>query len=269
MKSFWVHLAYDSRSALRDSGRLLLFHLFPLAFFGLCGGFMATANPYFRQAMLPGMVLFAVMSATLLAAPSALVQARENGVFRSFRVNGVPSVSILSIPVIGTALHVALAATVISVAGAWLFGGRVPASMAGFAAAALLSYATHAGVGVLIGVVADRDSSAILAAQFVFVPSILLGGMMVPERILSAVVQRVALLLPATHCMRAFAWLGGMGDGPAPWSSLTVLGSSTVLSFALAGALFEWDARANRPSRRRYAAILATVPYAVAALIGA
>lgn len=266
MKAFLVHLEYDARGALRDRGRLLMVHLFPLAFFFLCGAFMTALNPFFRAAMLPGMALFAMMSATLLAAPSALVQARESGVFRSFRVNGVPSSSVLSVPVIGTAPHVAVAIVVICVAGAGVFGGRVPASLAGFAAAALLSYATLAGIGSLIGVAADRDSTAILAAQFVFVPSCLLGGLMVPERVLPGALQQIALLLPATHCMRAFAWLGGMGDGSAPWPSLLVLGSSIALSFGLAGALFEWDTRANRPGRRSYVAFLAAAPYVVAAL---
>ena len=269
MKAFANHLAYDFRSALRDKGRLLMFHLFPLVFFGLCGALMTAVNPFFREAMLPGMVLFAVMSASLLVAPSALVHARENGVFRSFRINGVPSASILAIPVIGTALHVVAVATVISLAGAWVFGGRAPTSVVGFAAAGLLSYAAYAGIGVLIGVAADRDSSAILIAQLVFIPSMLLGGLMVPERILPPGLHRIALLLPATHCMRVFAGLGGAGGAEAPWSSLAVLGSSVVLSFGLAMALFEWDSRSNRPSPKTYAAFLGIAPYAVAALVGA
>ncbi len=267
MKAFVNHLAYDFRSVLRDRGRLLMFHLFPLVFFGLCGAFMTAVNPYFREAMLPGMVLFAVMSASLLAAPSTLVQARENGVFRSFRINGVPSASILSIPVIGAALHVAVVAAVISVAGVRVFGGRGPTSLLGFASAALVSYAAFAGIGTLIGVAADRDSSATLIAQLVFIPSMMLGGLMVPERILSPGLHRIALLLPATHCMRVFAGLGGAAE--VPWSALAVLGSSVVLSFGLAMALFEWDSRSNRPSPKAYAAFLGIAPYAIAALIGA
>jgi len=267
MNAFVNHLTYDLASAARDRGRLLLFYLFPLAYFVLCGAFMTAVNPFFRQAMLPAMVLFAIMSATLLAGPSALVQARESGIYRSYRVNGVPSASILAAPVIGAALHVAVVSAVIAVAGALVFGGRRPASVAGFAAAALLSYAAYAAIGVLIGVAAGKDASAILVTQLVFVPSILLGGLMVPLHVMPAGMQRLALLMPSTHCMRAFTGLGGMGGG-VPWDSLAVLGASVVLSFALAGALFEWDSRANRPSRKALLAALAVVPYAAAAVIG-
>lgn len=269
MKAFAYHLAYDLRSVLRDRGRLLLFHLFPLVFFVLCASFMTAVNPFFREAMLPGMVLFAVMSACLLAIPSALVQARENGVFRSFRINGVPSASILSVPVIGAGLHVAAVSAVIAVAGALVFGGRAPSSAVGFAVAGLLSYAAYAAIGVLIGVAASKDTSATLLSQLVFIPSILLGGLMVPARVLPEGLQRIALLLPSTHCMRVFAGLGGLGGGAGvPWASLLVLGSSVALSFGLATALFEWDSRANRPSRKAYAAALAIAPYVVGAFVG-
>lgn len=267
MRAFLNHLAYDFGSALRDRGRLLMFYLFPLVFFALCASFMTAVNPFFKGAMLPGMVLFAVMSASLLAAPSALVQARETGVFRSFRVNGVPAASILSIPVIGAALHVAVVASAIAIAGLHVFGGRAPESAVGFVAAAVLSYAAFAGIGVLIGVAAGTDSSATLAAQLVFIPSMLLGGLMVPERLLPAGLHRVALLLPATHCMRVFAGLGGGGE--VPWSSVAVLAASLVSSFGLALSVFEWDSRANQPSPKTYAAFLGVVPYAVAALFGA
>ena len=268
MKAFAYHLTYDLRSALRDRGRLLLFHLFPLVFFALCASFMTAVNPFFREAMLPGMVLFAVMSACLLATPSALVQARENGVFRSFRVNGVPSASILSVPVIGAGLHVAAVSAVIAVAGVLVFGGRAPSSAVGFAVAGLLSYAAYAAIGVLIGVAASKDTSATLLSQLVFIPSILLGGLMVPARVLPEGLQRIALLLPSTHCMRVFAGLGGTSDAGASWASLLVLGSSVALSFGLAAALFEWDSRANRPSRKAFAAVLAIAPFVVAALVG-
>jgi hypothetical protein len=47
-----------------------------------------------------------------------------------------------------------------------------------------------------------------------------------------------------------------------------VLAASIVLSFALAALAFEWDSRAAQPSRKAYAALLAVIPYAAAALIG-
>lgn len=266
MSAFVHHLAYDFRTGIRDRSKLLMFYLFPFVFFFVVGAFMVQINPGFRAVMIPGMVLFAHMSSVLLSLPSALVQAREAGVFRSYRINGVPSGSIMAIPVIGALVHMAIVTLVIAVAGARLYGGAAPASIPGFAAAAFLSFLAYAGFGVLIGVAAGNVNASILVSQLLYIPSILLGGIMVPADMMPGAFGRIGLLLPASHAMRLFAGLAY--GGAAPWLSLGVLGASIVLSFLLAALVFEWDSRAAQPCRRAYLALLVVVPYVAAAIAG-
>ncbi len=270
MKAFLHHLAYDFKTGIRDRTKLLMFYLFPLAFFFVVSGFMTQINPFFKETMLPAMVLFAVMSACLLSLPGTLVSSREAGVFRSYRINGVPAASILSIPVIGAVIHIAVVTAIVSVAGALVFGGAAPASVPGYAAAALLSYLAYAGLGLALGVAAGNANASILLAQAVYIPSILLGGLMVPLSILPDAFRRIALLLPSSHGMILFKALGYPQAGQAfPWLSLAVLGGGAVLSFALAAWIFQWDSRASQPNRKAFAALAMLVPYAIAVLAGA
>jgi ABC-2 type transport system permease protein len=269
VSAFIHHLVYDFRTGIRDRSKLLMFYLFPLVFFALMGGLMSSVNPGFTQVIVPGMVLFAFMCSTLLNLPSVLVNAREAGVFRSYRINGVPASSILGIPVISTAVHMIIIAVIVSVAGGGVFGGTLPASIPGFILAALLTFAAFAGIGVLIGVAAGNATATILVSQLIYIPSIVLGGFMMPTRMFPAVLQRLSLLLPATHAMRLFAGMAMPGGTEIPWLSIGVLSSSVVLSFGLAALLFEWDTRAAAPSRRAWLAVLALAPYAIAALAGA
>jgi ABC-2 type transport system permease protein len=297
MNAFIHHFTYDFKTGIRDRGKLLMNYLFPLVFFFLAGGLLTAVNPFFKYTMLPAMILFGLMSATLLGMPSSLVQARENGVFRSFRINGVPSGSLLAIPAIGTAIHMAVISILIFLAGPALFGGIAPQNVAGFAIAAVLSYVVYAGIGALIGVAAGKDTMATLIAQLFYIPSIILGGLMMPMSILPSGFQRLALLLPATHSMRLFIGLGQMPDGAAVMGvtggqqaaagggalagiggalgmstqaliSLVVLGSSVILSFALAAVIFQWEPRASRPNRKAVLALLGIIPFAAAALLG-
>jgi ABC-2 type transport system permease protein len=266
MTAFFHHLAYDFKTGIRDRSKLLMYYLFPLVFFALVGGVMASINPGFKQTMIPAMVLFAFMCSALLSLPGLLVDAREAGVFRSYRINGVPAASIISIPVIGTAVHMAVVALIITLAGMRLFGGTAPVHVVGFAAAALLTYAAYAGIGVLIGVAAGNSTVSTLVAQLVYIPSIILGGLMFPTSFLPAGLQRVALLLPATHSMRVFTGLGMPGSESVPWLSIGVLAASVIFSFGLSALIFEWDSRASVPSRKAWAALLGIVPFAVAVL---
>ena len=92
---------------------------------------------------------------------------------------------------------------------------------------------------------------------------------MVAPSILPPSLQRVSLLLPATHSMRVLNGLGMPGSTGTPWLSLGVMGASILITFGLAALLFEWDSRAQAPSRKAWAALIALAPFAVAALIGA
>ena len=278
MTAFLHHLAYDFKTGIRDRSRLLMLYLFPLAFFALVGALMASINPGFKETMIPAMVVFAVMCSSLLSLPSLLVNAREAGVFRSYRINGVPAASILSIPVIGTVVHMAVVSVIIWAAAARLFGGTAPHNLLGFAGVAGLSYLAYAGIGVLIGVAAGNTTVSILVGQLIYIPSIILGGLMVPPAALPTALQRIALLLPAAHSMRAFAAVGADASGASlvigraglagAAGSVLVLAAGAVLSFVLAALLFQWDTRASQPNRKALAALVALVPYLAAALLG-
>jgi ABC-2 type transport system permease protein len=268
MNAFAHHLAYDFKTGVRDRSKLLMYYLFPLVFFVLVGGLMASVNPGFKQTMLPAMVLFAYMCSALLNLPTLLVTARESGVFRSYRINGVPAASIVSIPVISTAVHMALMSIVICLAGARFYGGVAPASIAGFVAAGALSYATFAGIGTLIGVVAGNSTASMLLGQLLYIPSIILGGLTVPLSALPGGLQKASLLFPATHSMKVFMGLSMPGSAGTPWASIAVLASAILISFILSAVLFSWDSRAAAPNRRVWTGLLAALPFVIAALAG-
>ncbi len=268
MNAFAHHLAYDFRTGIRDRSKLAMYYLFPLVFFALVGGLMASLNPGFKQTMLPAMSLFAYMCASLLSVPMLLVNAREAGVFRSYRINGVPVASIVSIPVISTAVHMALVTIIICFAGARIYGGVVPSNLGGFIVACVLSYASFAGIGTLIGVAAANNTAATLICQLLYIPSIILGGITVPLSVLPSGLQRVSALFPASHCMKLFAGLAMPGSQGVPWGSMAVLLSSTLITFVLSAVLFSWDSRATAPSKKAWAALLAVAPFAIAAIVG-
>lgn len=270
MNAFLHHLTYDFRSGIRDRSQLFMNYLFPLVVFALMSSLMGAVNPTFKGQMLPAMTIFALLSAALLSLPGTLVNARESGVFRSFRINGVPASSLLAIPPLGGLVHMAVVAVVIAMLGPTVFGGAAPASIAGYVLAGLLAYASLASLGVLIGVASPDHRATMLLGQFIYLPSMLLSGLMMPASLLPPALAKVALLLPASHAMRVFLALGMHPDaGPFPWASVAALVTGTALCFALAAFLFQWDSRMSQPNKRAALAVLGLLPYAVVALLGA
>jgi ABC-2 type transport system permease protein len=242
MKAFLNHLAFDFGTGIRNKSLLMLNYLFPLGFFLLMGLIMGQINELFVETMVPGMVVFAVLSSTTLALPEGLVAPREAGIFRAYKVNGVPAASIVMIPALTSILHISVMSAIITIAAPLLFNAPTPVSWAPYVGIALLLALCCAALGVLIGVVSPNSRMTVLWSQLIFVPSMLLGGLMLPHGFLPDAAQSGAQLLPPTHAMNAFRGLAmGMQADFSPWISLGVLAATAALAFGLAIYLFNWD----------------------------
>jgi ABC-2 type transport system permease protein len=267
MTAFVHHLKYDFLNGLRDRSLLLMNYLFPLALFVMMGALLGGINPTFHETMVPSLIIIAVMTSTLLGMPNPIVSSREAGVFRSYKINGVPAASILSIPVLSSLLHMILVSAIITLAAVLLFKASLPTHWGYFILVGLLTIFAMAGIGMLIGVIASNSRATILISQFFFVPSMMLSGMVMPSSMLPANMQRIAMLLPATHAMNAWRSLAfGQSAGVNPLWSILVLLAGGLIAFCLAVILFQWDSHNQQRGRSPVMAILALIPYLLAAI---
>jgi ABC-2 type transport system permease protein len=264
MNAFLHHFTFEFRTGIRNKQLLLMNYLFPLGFYLMMGFIMPGINPPFREVIIPAMLVFGVLAATLLGIPDPLVNARENGVFRSYKINGVPSISILIIPALTTVLHLVIVAAIITATAPILFDAPLPVNWLNFVIIfAALAFAC-AGLSVLIGVVSPNSRMTVLWSQLIFVPSMMLGGLMLPYSMLPAIAGKFAQLLPATQAMNAFNGLA-MGKEAAfsAWGSVVMLIASGALAFGLAVYLFSWDSRNTERRGHPLLALLVLLPYLI------
>jgi len=269
MTAFINHFTFEFRTGIRNKQLLLMNYLFPLGFFLMMGFVMGGINPLFVDNMTPAMVIFGVLAATLLGIPDPLVNARENGIFRSYKINGVPSISILTIPALTTMLHLLIVTVIITATAPLLFDAPSPVNWFNYAIIFVALAFAMAGISVLIGVISPNSRVTIMYSQLFFIPSILLAGMMFPFDMLPEAAGKIAQLLPATQAMNAFKGLamGGMADFN-PWGSVIALITSSVLSFGLAVFLFSWDSRNTERRAHPLLALLCLLPFVISMFIG-
>lgn len=268
MTAFANHFAFDLRTGIRNKNLLLLNYLFPIGLYLMMSFIMPAINPMFREAIIPAMSVIAILASTLLGMPDPLVSARDAGIFRSYKINGVPALSVLIIPVLTTMLHMTIVLAFIGITAPLLFDAPVPQNWLNFLIVFYAMFIASAGLGVLIGVISQSTRMTVLWSQLVFLPSMLIGGLMVPYSMLPDSVAAAARLLPATYASNAMYSLAmGTGTNFSPWGSVLVLLAGGVLAFGAAYYLFRWDGR--NPFRKGYVfiALLALVPYVIGVLI--
>jgi ABC-2 type transport system permease protein len=264
MNAFFHHLSFEFRTGVRNKNLLLLNYLFPLGFYFLMGFVMPSINPFFTDNIIPAFVVFGVLSATLLGIPDPLVTARENGIFRSYKINGVPAGSILLIPIITTMLHLVILTAIITFTAPLLFDAPLPTNWLYYILTFLVLALACSSISVLIGVISKSSRVTVLWSQIIFLPSMLLGGLMLPYTLLPDFAQNIARLVPATHGINALNGLA-MGSVPdfSPWGSIIVLVSGGLVAIGLAFYLFSWDRRNSSQRGHPLMALLALLPYII------
>jgi ABC-2 type transport system permease protein len=269
MTAFTTHFLFEFKSGLRNSAAMLVNYLLPLGFYAAMGFIMVEINPIFRELLLASMVVFALMSSTILGLPNPLVEYREAGIYRSYKVNGVPAISILSIPGISTVIHALIVSTIIMLTAVPLFDAAAPENWLAFIGVSLLTAFAFGTLGMLIGVISASARSVVLWSQLIYLPSILLGGMMIPIAIMPETVQKISGLIPSSYAMQAYFGLAyGQETVIEPWLAVAVLAVSGILALLLSIYLFNWDS--NNQTRRAspLLALLVFIPYITAILLG-
>ncbi len=156
MAAFFHYLAYDFKNGLREKSLLLLNYLFPLGLFIMMGFLLTSVNPDFKTTIIPAMIIISTMSVTLLGMPNPIVADRLAGVYRSFKINGIPAAHILAVPPLGNLVHVIIVSVVITILGYPLFDASLPINWPAFVFIVLVQFFAMAGLGMLIGVISPK-----------------------------------------------------------------------------------------------------------------
>ena len=266
MKAIVNHLSFEFKSVLRDKTLLLMNYLFPLIFYFMMCLIMPGIYPGFRENMVPGMIIFTVIVSTLLGMLNPIVNNREKGIYRSYKIYGVPLKAVFIIPAATTMIHITLVALMILCTAVLLFQAAVPHSLLSFFGVYAVALFAFSGLGMLIGVCSPNERFSVLLAQLMFLPSMLLGGVVMPAGILSAGVQRAALLLPTSYATNALsAVYAGQTPAFGLGGSLWVLGLGGIAAYALAAFLFTWDTKSR--SMRSLAGLAVLIPYVLGMIL--
>jgi len=267
MKAFSLHLLIDLKAGLRDKTLLLMNYLFPLGFYIIIGGIMPKLNPGYLPMLIPSMMIFSILVSTILGLPNSLVASRDSGIFRSYKINGVSKLSMLGIPTVSTVLHTIIVIIIILLSAPILFNAKLPQDILGFIIVFIATLIVFSGFAVLIGVVAQNASTTIIYAQALFLPSMLIGGLMFPTSSLPNSITKFGRLLPTTYAMDAYqALANNQVANFDPIISIGILVLSGLISLYLSWYLFRLDSNNTSKAKSNILALGALIPFVATAI---
>lgn len=207
MNAFFKHLWVQFKMDIRERGTLMTYYLIPLVFYFVMGAVFSSINPLARQTLAATMVIFAVTMGAVLGIPLPIVKMRESGVLRAYRVYGIPGWAVLFIQSVSAFLHLLVVSIIIFVTAPLFFGASYPQSFIAYFLSLFILLFASVMLGLFIGVAARSQPIATMLSQAIFLPTMMLGGIMFPASMLPEPLRALGRILPATYIMQAFSGL--------------------------------------------------------------
>jgi ABC-2 type transport system permease protein len=182
----------------------------------------------------PGVLALLVQHTAITLGALALVRERLLGAFEVFRVAPVNMTQLLIGKYLGYTLIIAGAATVLTVAMAFL-GVPVPGNptlIAQFVGVLLLLTVASLGVGFVISAIAGTDSQAIQLAMITLLLAIFFSGFFIDLTSFSPLARGVSYGIPMTHGVAGLQYLmlRDLPPEPGVWVGMTLI---AVITFVL------------------------------------
>ncbi|MFP3153519.1 ABC transporter permease [Lachnospiraceae bacterium ZAX-1] len=232
MKALFIQLAIQFKGDLRDKGVLMVYYLVPLVFYAVMGSIMKTLSMDTGASLTLSITIFAVSMSSFLGMPATLVKARELGYLEAYRAAGIPAWSLPLTAIVISTLHIMIVAVVIMLSAPYIFGVTWPENIAAHLLTVLLAALCSQSLGALLACLVKKQNSMTLAAQCLFLPSIMFSGIMFPENLLPKPMQWIGEVLPATQGVRLYS------DTGLQLQPLLILAGIMVVAFAISAILF-------------------------------
>ncbi len=187
----------------------------------------------------PGVVLVAIITASLLSMPGALATYRERGILRRMRTTPARPSNLLIAQMVLHAVAALLGAVLAVAIGRVVWDVALPEQLVAYGVALLLATLAGLAMGAVVTALARTGKAAQAIGLAVFFPSMFAAGIYVPIQVLPDAVRQIVELTPFGAAAQA---LNEAATGSWPtWTRLAVLVLWTVVLLAVAARWFRWE----------------------------
>ena len=197
MTGFLYSLTLQWKLDIRSKSLLVTYYIVPLIFFLLMGGIFTSVMPEMSSTLIQSMIVMSVSMGAFLGLPASLIETYGSDIKKIYKANGVPIHLGLVTMVFSAFLHLMMTCMVILLLAPILFKANLPSQFPLFFLALAIYIFVSLSIGSMLGLTVKNQAKLTMIAQLVFLPSIMLSGIMFPITLLPDFLQVIGQVFPA------------------------------------------------------------------------
>ena len=198
MNAFAYGIFLQWKLDIRNKGIVLTYYVVPLVFFGFMGGIFTSIDPAAKLTLIQSMTIFAVTMGAFLGSPMPLVELYGSNIKKAYKVGGIPLGIAIVNNLISGFIHLFLVSLVIFFISPLVFNASIPDNLLLYFMVLVIFIFTCLLIGTVLGLFVKSMTKLTMISQFLFLPSLMLSGIMFPSNMLPGVFQYVGKIFPAT-----------------------------------------------------------------------
>lgn len=205
MGAFLYGVSLQWKLDIRSKTLLITCYIVPLLFFAVMGGIFTSVMPEARYTLIQSMTVFGVTMGALIGLPPSLVEIYGSDIKKVYRANGVPLYLGLVLTNVSAYIHLFIMSAVLYIAAPLAFHAEMPDNPGLYFVSLAVYIAVSLGVASLIGLAVRDQAKTSVVSIVIFLPSIMLSGIMFPVELLPSAFETVGKLFPASWGFRLMA----------------------------------------------------------------
>ena len=197
MNCFLYSLVLQWKLDIRSKSLLVTFYIVPLIFFLIMGGIFTSVMPEMGSTLIQSMIVMSVSMGAFLGLPSSLVEIYGSDIKKIYNANGVPIYLGLVSILLSAFVHLMMTSIVILLLAPILFKASLPTQLPIFLLSLTIYIVVSLSIGSILGLTLKNQAKLTMLAQLVFLPSIMLSGIMFPISLLPDFLQVIGHVFPA------------------------------------------------------------------------
>lgn len=202
MEAFMYNVGLQWKLDFRNKGILFVYYILPLVFFLFMGGVFSSINPESKNTLIQSMSIFAVTMAAVMGSPTPLINLYGSETKKAYKVGNIPLLVAAVSNFISAFIHISISCIIIFAIAPIIFKAKIPANMLVYFLVLGICIITSLLIGTILGLLIKNTSKLTMISQLVFMPSIMLSGIMFDSELLPKVFQKISEILPATQAMK-------------------------------------------------------------------
>ena len=197
MNGFLYSVALQWKLDIRSKSLLVTFYIVPLIFFLIMGGIFTSVIPEMGSTLIQSMIVMSVSMGAFLGLPPSLVEIYGSDIKKIYNANGVPIYLGLVTILLSAFVHLMMICIVILLLAPILFKASLPTQLPIFLLSLTIYIIVSLSIGCILGLTLKNQAKLTMLAQLVFLPSIMLSGIMFPISLLPDFLQVIGHVFPA------------------------------------------------------------------------